>query len=79
MAQLVNTETNLKGKVGFEKFCGHIGAIARPVFRAKKVPVVVASCGDPFFNEANVRVLKRRIADMNVRRNVSEHELIECD
>ena len=62
MAQLVNTETNLKSKVGFEKFCGHIGAIAQPVFRAKKLPAVVSSGDDPFFSEANVRVLKRRIA-----------------
>lgn len=33
--------------------------------------------GDPFYSESNIRELERRAREMDNRRNISEHELIE--
>lgn len=32
---------------------------------------------DPFYSEKNVRHLEKVLADLNARRNVSQHDLIE--
>ena len=34
--------------------------------------------GDPFYSESNQRELERRAREMNQRRNMSEHELIDA-
>ncbi len=33
--------------------------------------------GDPFYSDGNMRELERRARDMDARRNVSEHELLD--
>ncbi len=35
--------------------------------------------GDPFYSEGNMRELERRAYDMDARRNVSEHELLDVE
>ena len=42
-----------------------------------KLPFEVV--GDPFYSESNTRELERRARDMDARRNVSEHELLEAE
>ena len=34
--------------------------------------------GDPFYSDSNMRELERRARDMDARRNISEHELLEA-
>lgn len=88
MAQSVlEVGVNLDDKIAFEKFCNSVGTdvsacinlFIKTVLREKKFPFATDLIDDPFYSESNLKVLKCRIADMNARRNVSEHELIECD
>ncbi len=50
---------------------------ATRVVRDHKIPFEITA--DPFYSESNMEELRRRIADMNAGRNISEHELIEVD
>ena len=33
--------------------------------------------GDPFYSDSNIRELERRARDMDAKRNLAEHDLIE--
>lgn len=41
-----------------------------------KLPFEVV--GDPFYSDGNMRELERRAREMDARKNVSEHELLEA-
>ena len=41
-----------------------------------KLPFEVV--GDPFYSNGNMRELERRAREMDARKNVSEHELLEA-
>jgi DNA-damage-inducible protein J len=41
-----------------------------------KLPFEVV--GDPFYSNSNMRELERRASDMDARKNVAEHELLEA-
>ena len=51
----------------------------KTVLRLRKIPFIIEADEDPFYSEENMAELKRRIADMNAGRNISEHELVEVD
>ena len=42
-----------------------------------KLPFEVV--GDPFYSDSNMRELERRARDMDARKNVAEHELLEAE
>ena len=48
---------------------------ATKVSREQRIPFEVAV--DPFYSEANMKRLKRAVADANAGKNMMEHELIE--
>ena len=50
---------------------------AKAVVREGCIPFEIKA--DPFWSEANQAELRRRIADMDAGRNMSEHELIEVE
>ena len=90
MAQsILNVRVNSQDKKDFEEFCTETGMnisvcvnmFIKAVLRDKRLPFEVKTSeqSDPFYSEANVRELDRRIADLRARRNCSEHELIEVD
>ena len=35
--------------------------------------------GDPFYSDSNMRELERRAREMDARRNVAEHELLDAE
>ncbi len=41
-----------------------------------KLPFEVV--GDPFYSDSNMRELERRAREMDARKNVAEHELLEA-
>lgn len=45
--------------------------------RERRIPFEVAA--DPFYSPENTMVLDKRIADIRVGKNISEHELIEVE
>lgn len=51
----------------------------KTVLRLRKIPFIIEADEDPFYSEENMAELKCRIADMNAKRNISEHELVEVD
>ncbi len=42
-----------------------------------KLPFEVV--GDPFYSDSNMRELERRAREMDTRKNVAEHELLEAE
>ena len=43
--------------------------------RNRKIPFEVSA--DPFYSESNIEILRSRIADINNKNNLVEHQLIE--
>ena len=85
MAQsMVNFRMDSELKQNMEKVCMDMGLsmttaftiFAKTVTREKRIPFEITA--DPFYSEANMKHLRRGIADLNEGRGV-EHELIEVD
>lgn len=88
MAQaMVNFRMDAELKRKMEALCKEMGLTmttaftiyAAKVVRERKIPFEISAEEDPFYSEENMADLKRRIADIEAGRNVSEHELIEVD
>ena len=80
---MLSVRLSKEDKTRFETFCEQTGMnvsvcvnmFVKAVLREQKLPFEVKA--DPFYNDANISELKKRIADMKAGRNMSEHELIE--
>lgn len=87
MAQVVNVNFKLDADVkkSMEQACSDMGIsmsaaftiFAKKVGRERRIPFEVSA--DPFYSEANIAELERRIADIKAGKNAHEHELIEVD
>ena len=79
----VRMETSVKDSL--DAFCEAVGMnantainmFARVVTRENRLPFDVAI--DPFYLEANMKRLRKAIADAEAGRNMTDHELIEVD
>jgi DNA-damage-inducible protein J len=87
MAQaMVNFRMDEDLKTGMEQACRDMGMsmttaftiFATKVCKERRIPFEVTADPDPFYSEANIRRLKRAIADAKAGR-LTEHELIEAD
>jgi len=85
MAQaMVNFRMDEELKRGMEQVCKELGMsittaftiFAAKVSREKRIPFEVEL--DPFYSEANMKRLRRAIAELKAGKGV-EHELIEVD
>jgi DNA-damage-inducible protein J len=85
MAQaMVNFRMDEELKTGMEQVCKEMGLsmtaaftiFATKVNRERRIPFEVAA--DPFYAEANLKRLKKSIADIEAGR-VTRHALIETD
>jgi len=87
MAQtMINFRMDEDLKRNMEQACKEMGLsmtaaftiFATKVSREKRIPFEVSV--NPFYSEANIKRLRKAIADMDAGTNVAEHELIEaCD
>ena len=86
MAQaMVNFRMDEDLKRSMEHACKNMGMsmttaftiFATKVSREQRIPFEVSV--DPFFSEANMNRLRTAIADANIGRNMTEHELIEAE
>ncbi len=81
---LVNFRMDEEDKKGMEEVCKELGmtmttaftVFAKKICREKRIPFDVSI--DPFYSEANLRHLKRVIADIDSgKAKLVEHDLIE--
>lgn len=81
---LVNFRMDEEDKKGMEEVCKELGmtmttaftVFAKKICREKRIPFDVSI--DPFYSEANLRHLKRVIADIDSgKAKLIEHDLIE--
>lgn len=86
MAQAnINLRMDADLKRDLEAICKEMGMnlttaftiFAKKVTRERRIPFEVSAPLDPFYSEENMDALRSRMADMEVGRNVSEHELVE--
>lgn len=87
MAHMVNVNIKMDEDVKkrMERACAEMGLsmsaaftiFAKKVGREYRIPFEVSA--DPFYSEANIAELERRIADIKAGKNTHEHELIEVD
>ncbi len=75
-------------KTNMEQVCNDMGMnmptvfsiIAARVVKDRRIPFDVDADADPFYSEANMAELRRRIADIESgRTKLTQHELIEVD
>ena len=89
MAQLatISARIDKDDKIRFDEFCNTVGINAssainmfvKAVLRRHEIPFPIESAEDPFYSEANMTELKRRVQDLKAHRNVVEHDIIEVD
>jgi len=86
MAQAtINLRMDAELKRDLEAICKEMGMnlttaftiFAKKVTRERRIPFEISAPADPFYSEENMDLLKSRMADMDIGRNTSEHELIE--
>lgn len=87
MTQTVNVNFKLDADVkkSMEQACSDMGLsmtaaftiFAKKVGRERRIPFEISA--DPFYTEANIAELERRIADIKAGRNIHEHDLIEVE
>ena len=87
MAQTnVNIRMDAELKRQFEKFCSDVGmsmttafcVFAKMAVRERKIPFEIKADTDPFYDEENIKLLEKRIEDIETGRSVfKEHKLIE--
>lgn len=83
----ISSRITKSDKTRFDEFCETVGLNAstainmfiKTVLRRHEIPFTIESEEDPFYSEANMAELRRRVADLNAHRNVVEHDIIEVD
>lgn len=85
MAQVtISARIDSDDKIRFDEFCKNVGINAssainifvKTVLRKNKIPFELEN-EDPFYSEANINELKRRIKNAKAGKNMHEHEIIE--
>ena len=89
MAQLatISARIDKNDKIRFDEFCSTVGLNAssainmfvKTVLRRHEIPFTIDSKEDPFYSEANMAELRRRVQDLKAHRNVAEHDIIEVE
>ncbi len=88
MAQaMVNFRMDEDLKAGMEQVCKEMGLsmtaaftiFATKVHKERRIPFEVAADPDPFYSEANIKRLRKAIADVESgKAKLTEHELVEA-
>ena len=89
MAQaMVNFRMDEELKAGMEQVCKEMGLsmtaaftiFAAKVSKERRIPFDVTADPDPFYSEANMKRLRKAIADVEAgRAKLAEHELLEAE
>ena len=88
MAQaMINFRMDEDLKKSMEQACKDMGMsmtaaftiFATKVSKERRIPFEVAADPDPFYSEANMVRLRKRVADANAGINMTAHDLIEVD
>lgn len=87
MAQTsINIRIDEDLKKQFDAFCNEIGmnmttafcVFAKKAVRERRIPFEISA--DPFYSEANIAELERRISDIRSGKStLKEHDLVEAD
>ena len=84
---MVNFRLDNNIKKGMEQACKDMGIsmssafslYATKVSKERRIPFEVTADPDPFFSIANMKRLRKAVADANSGKNMTEHDLIEVD
>ena len=83
MAQAnINIRMDSQLKKQFEEFCGNVGltmstafnVFAKTSVRLQKIPFDITTVTDPFYNEANMKILMKSIKQLEEGKGI-EHDL----
>jgi DNA-damage-inducible protein J len=86
MAQsMVNFRMDEDLKKSMEQACKDMGMsvttaftiFAAKVSKERRIPFEVMADPDPFYSDANMKRLRKAIADAKIGKNMTEHEIIE--
>jgi len=85
---MINFRIDEELKTGMEQACKEMGLsltaaftiFATKVCKERRIPFEVAADPDPFYSDANMRRLRKAIADIESgKARLTEHELIEVE